>query len=542
MTKDGKRVFLMVLDSVGAGALPDAAKWGDEGCCTLRSIHNTGSLNIPTMQRLGIGNIEGLSFLGECGQPSAAVGRLAERSQGKDTTIGHWEISGIISERPLPTYPNGFPQELLERICEYSGRGWLCNMPYSGTEVIKQYGIEHIKTGKLIIYTSADSVMQIAAHTDVVPLEQLYDYCRYARSILTGEHGVGRVIARPFTGEYPNYTRTAERKDFSIEPPEQTFLDCISAQGLDCISIGKIKDIFCSRGLTECIPAHSNDESMAACDETIEKDFSGLCFINLVDFDMQYGHRQDAEGYAQALNRFDRWLDGFIGKLRHDDLLLITADHGCDPADQSTDHTREYVPLLAVGENVQPINLGTRGSFADIAATVCEYLGVENNLPGDSFLVDIIKESSGIATDIKAQRALLDRAWSARKQAYVPYSGFAVGAALLTAEGKVYTGCNIENAAYPVTCCAERTALFKAVSEGERSFSAIAVVGGRQDDHFDGDAGSFSDACPPCGMCRQALSEFCGSKPLYVIMQDGEDVVSCELNRLLPYGFNKNNL
>lgn len=380
-----KRVFLIVLDSCGAGALPDAAKFGDEGTHTLRSCYNTGELHLPNMLRMGLGNIDNLEFLGGEEKPIAAYGRLKEESMGKDTTIGHWELAGLISPKPFPTYPNGFPKEILEQFAKETGRGILCNRPYSGTEVIRDYGDEHVKTGDLIVYTSADSVFQIAAHEDVVPVETLYGYCRIARRILQGEHAVGRVIARPFVGSDGNYERTTNRHDFSLEPTGETMMDAIKASGKDVIAVGKITDIFAGRGVTETIFTHGNAEGMKATLEKADTDFHGLCFVNLVDFDMVYGHRNDAKGYTRALNEFDRWLGTFLPKLTEEDVLIITADHGCDPGDVSTDHTREYVPLLVYGASVLPESLGTRATFADVAATVCELLGVNYRTPGRSF-------------------------------------------------------------------------------------------------------------------------------------------------------------
>ncbi len=381
-----KRVFLIVLDSCGAGAMPDAASFGDAGAHTLKSCYQTGKLHIPTLKRLGLGNITGLEFLGGTTAPLAAYGRMAERSCGKDTTIGHWEIAGLISDTRMPTYPNGFPDEIIRRFEELTGRGVLCNQPYSGTEVIRDYGDEHVKTGDVIVYTSADSVFQIAAHEDVVPLETLYEYCRIARSILCGEHAVGRVIARPFVGEKGAYKRTANRRDFSLQPPQDTMLDALKAAQKAVIAVGKITDIFGGRGVTETILTHGNDEGMQATTDAATRSFEGLCFTNLVDFDMIYGHRNNAVGYTQALNTFDTWLGGFLPQLHKEDLLVITADHGCDPGDISTDHTREYVPVLVYGNQVVVRNLQTRTTFADIAATVCAYLGVSYKIEGVSIL------------------------------------------------------------------------------------------------------------------------------------------------------------
>lgn len=385
-----KRVFLIVLDSVGAGEMPDAADYGDAGSNTIRSISRSDKFSAVNMKKLGYGNIDGLDFLGTTENQLGAVARLAERSRGKDTTIGHWEISGIISESPLPTYPHGFPQEVLDDFSKQTGRDVLCNLPYSGTEVIRDYGREHMETGKLIVYTSADSVFQIAAHEDVVDVQTLYEYCRIARKILVGKNAVGRVIARPFKGSYPDFVRTANRHDFSLEPPKTTILDELKANGLDVIAVGKINDIFAGRGITEFIYTHSNTEGMKVTDGIAEKAFNGLCFVNLVDFDMLYGHRNNVEGYAAAFAEFDSWLGGFLLKLGDDDLLMITADHGCDPATESTDHSREYTPLVMYSKNIKPVNLGTRSSFSDIAATLAEIFGIKTVTPGESFAKDIL--------------------------------------------------------------------------------------------------------------------------------------------------------
>ena len=385
-----KRIFLIVLDSLGIGAEPDAADFGDVGAHTLKSVSTGKGFCVDNLRRAGLGNIDGQDFLGAVEHPTAAVARLRERSRGKDTTIGHWELAGVVSSKPMPTYPNGFPREVLDAFTEATGRGVLCNKPYSGTEVIKDYGEEHLKTGKLIVYTSADSVFQIAAHESLVPPEQLYEYCRAARAILQGEHGVGRVIARPFEGEWP-FKRTTNRHDFSLIPP-RTMLNAISESGQQVISVGKINDIFAASGVTESNPTRGNTDGLNKTMALAERDFTGLCFVNLVDFDMLYGHRQDPDGYAAALAEFDRWLPGFMEKMGPDDLVMITADHGCDPCDQSTDHTREYVPLLVLGRQVQPVNLGTRSTFADVAATVSELLGVEYETEGASFAKDILQK------------------------------------------------------------------------------------------------------------------------------------------------------
>ena len=386
-----KRIFLFVLDSCGIGQMPDAPSFGDVGVNTLKSCATSAKFSVPNLKKLGLCNIDGVDYLGREAAPTGAYCRLTEASMGKDTTIGHWEIAGVVSPKPLPTYPNGFPEEVLKPFMEATGRGVLANAPWSGTAVINEYGDEHVRTGDLIVYTSADSVFQIAAHEDVVPPEQLYAYCRMARKLLQGKHGVGRVIARPFVGTSGNYTRTANRHDFSLEPPRQTLLDAIKAAGLDSIAVGKIHDIFAGRGDTEYVYNKSNTDGMAHAMDYARKDFRGLCFVNLVDFDMLYGHRRNIDGYAEALKEFDTWLPKFMEKLGGEDLVMITADHGCDPAyTATTDHTREYVPLLIGGKQVKPVNLGTRGSFADIAATVAELLDVPFETPGKSFASEIL--------------------------------------------------------------------------------------------------------------------------------------------------------
>ncbi len=386
-----RRVFLIVLDSVGIGEMPDSAEYGDEGSNTLAACTRSDKLDIPNLRQLGIFNIQGVGCGTPVEHPTGAVARLAEASKGKDTTIGHWEISGVISPKPLPTYPDGFPMELLEEFSRRTGRGWLCNKPYSGTQLLTDYGREHVETGKLIVYTSADSVFQIAAHEDVVPVPELYRCCEIARELLCGEHGVGRVIARPFVGTYPDYTRTPNRHDYSLQPPGDTVLDAIKAAGLDCIGVGKINDIFAGRGITEFVRTKSNADGMEKTFGYAQKDFHGLCFVNLVDFDMVYGHRNDVEGYAGALTQFDRQLGQLLPMLREDDLLIITADHGCDPSTPSTDHSREHVPMVAWSKGIKAgANLGTRDTYAHIAATVADYLGVKGNFSGSSFLPDIL--------------------------------------------------------------------------------------------------------------------------------------------------------
>lgn len=379
-----KRVFLIVLDSFGVGEMPDAADFGDKGANTLRSCFNTGYLNVPNMQKLGLFNIDGVEVGEKCENPIGAYLKIAELSKGKDTTTGHWEIAGCVSEKPFPTFPNGFPTEVLEKFEKATGRKVLCNKPYSGTKVIADYGGEHLKTGALIVYTSADSVFQIAAHESIVSSDKLYEYCRIAREILTGDFAVGRVIARPFEGDFP-FTRTPRRHDFSLTPPKNTALDILKDNGKDVIGVGKIYDIFAGKGITECDRQIGNDTDMKITSKYREQSWNGLCFTNLVDFDMQYGHRRDPEGYAAALNDFDKWLGDFMGEMLSDDALIITADHGCDPCHTGTDHTREYIPVLIYSEGIKSVNLGTLNGFGDIGATVLELLGVDGKVDGESF-------------------------------------------------------------------------------------------------------------------------------------------------------------
>lgn len=387
-----KRVFLIVLDSLGIGEAPDAAKFHDEGSNTLGTIAKAEEFYTPNLKRLGLFNIDGVTAGEKEEEPAGSYGRMTESSQGKDTTIGHWEIAGIISEDPLPTYPDGFPEEVLNEFKKQTGRGVLCNRPYSGTEVIRDFGKEHVETGDLIVYTSADSVFQIAAHEEVVPLEELYRCCRIAREILRGKHGVGRVIARPFDGEYPEYKRTPHRHDFSLLPPKTTMLDCLEKAGCDTIGIGKIYDIFAGKSIQKTTSIVNNTDGMAKTLEAQKEEFHGICFVNLVDFDMVYGHRNDVKGYAGAATEFDVQLGQFMEAMRPEDVLIITADHGCDPGTPSTDHSREYTPMLIYGEGIKAgVSIGTRETFADIAATVLDLLGVKGEIAGKSFLNEVAK-------------------------------------------------------------------------------------------------------------------------------------------------------
>lgn len=386
------RVLLIVLDSFGIGQMPDSKFYGDENCNTLKSVAKSKFLYLPNMKQLGLFNIDGIDYLGSTKDPIASFAKMEEKSKGKDTTIGHWEIAGIESESPLPTYPSGFPEEIILEFEKQTGHKVLCNKPYSGTQVILDYGQEHVKTGNLIVYTSADSVFQIAAHEKVVPIEKLYEYCLIARKILTGKNKVGRVIARPFVGDYPDFKRTANRKDFSLTPPKPTMLTELLENKKDVIAVGKINDIFAGSGISKVIKTKNNEDGINKTINEMKRDFNGLCFVNLVDFDMIYGHRNDVDGYAKALSYFDKRLPEIMSNLKENDIMIITADHGCDPGDISTDHTREYVPFLIYGEKVEKgINLGTRSTFSDIGATVLDCFGLPINIKGKSMLERIIK-------------------------------------------------------------------------------------------------------------------------------------------------------
>lgn len=385
-----KRVFLIVLDSLGIGETPDSHLFGDSGSNTLNAIRKSEYFNCPNLEKLGLFNIDGVG--GGVENPIGCYAKMTEKSMGKDTTIGHWEIAGVISSNPLPTYPNGFPKEIIEEFEEKTGRKTLCNKPYSGTEVIKDYGEEHLKTGKFIVYTSADSVFQIAAHEYIVPLKELYSACEIAREILVGNHGVGRVIARPFTGKYP-FTRTANRHDYSLKPPKKTMLNLIKDSNLNVVAVGKISDIFAGSGISESYRIKNNLDGINKTIDLLNADFNGLCFTNLVDFDAVYGHRNDIDGYAKCLSEFDSKLGELLPLLKEEDLLIITADHGCDPSTPSTDHSREYTPMLAVGSSIKSgVNLGIRDTFSDISASILGYLGVDKkDTDGNSFLTEILK-------------------------------------------------------------------------------------------------------------------------------------------------------
>lgn len=385
-----RRVFVIVIDSCGCGNAPDAAAFSDEGSNTLKTISGSERFNVPVMKQMGLFNMEGTEYAEGVSSPAGCFGRMTEQSMGKDTTIGHWEIAGIVSPSPLPTYPEGFPDEVIEEFEKLSGRGVLCNKPYSGTEVIKDYGQEHIDTGKLIVYTSADSVFQIAAHEDVVPVDELYRYCEIARGMLKGKHGVGRVIARPFIGANGEFTRTPRRHDFSLIPPEITMMDALIEAGYSTYGVGKIYDIFAGKGIQNTVRTQNNADGMEKTLAYQQEDFMGLCFVNLVDTDMIFGHRRDIDGYANAVSEIDASLKTFTERMRDTDILMITADHGCDPGYKGTDHTREMVPLLVYGKDIRAgVDLGTRTSYADIAATILDIFGVEQKTKGLSFWNEI---------------------------------------------------------------------------------------------------------------------------------------------------------
>ena len=385
-----KRIFWIVLDSAGIGEAPDADKFGDVGSNTWKSCYDSGKLHIPNMEKIGIYQIDGMEYAKSTENPTGSFAKMQELSCGKDTTTGHWEMAGIVTPDPLPKFPNGFPKAFIEEFSKRTGRKILCNLPYSGTQVIHDYGREQEETGALIVYTSADSVCQIAAHEEIIPVEQLYEYCKIAREMLTGDLGVGRVIARPFIGTWPNYERTIRRHDFSLAPPRQTVLDALKAEGKDVIGVGKIYDIFEGQGVTETYPNQGNEKNMEKTIEIQKKEFDGLCYVNLVDGDMIYGHRRDIEGYAGALTQFDEQLGEFLTNMRDDDMLMITADHGCDPGYTGTDHTREYVPCLIYGKEIKAgVNLHTRKGFADMAATIAEALGSIYRGDGESFWGEI---------------------------------------------------------------------------------------------------------------------------------------------------------
>lgn len=406
-----KRVFLIVLDSFGIGEMADAPAYGDIHVNTLRSVSASPCFHVPHLDDMGLFQIEGVQGAADGKGHTALIARMTEASRGKDTTIGHWEIAGLISQKPLPTYPEGFPEEVLVPFRQRTGRGILCNRPYSGTQVIRDYGEKHMRTGDLIVYTSADSVFQIAAHEAVVPVETLYQYCRIAREILTGEHGVGRVIARPFVGEPGDFTRTSGRHDFSMKPPGVTMLDQLREAGKDVIAVGKIQDIFAGQGITQAVYTSGNEEGIQRTLEYLEKDFEGLCFVNLVDYDMLYGHRRDVDGYARALAYFDAMLPQIFQRMGPEDILMLTADHGCDPAYQATtDHTREYTPFLMYGKGVVPKNCGTRKTFADIGATVLQYFGITPVFDGQGMLAGAAQEQAGSRNGFPVPYAL-EAAW-----------------------------------------------------------------------------------------------------------------------------------
>ena len=387
------RVIWIVLDSVGMGALPDADKYGDVGANTIGNVSKfLGGLKTPNMSKLGLGNIDEIKGIEKVESPIGCYARFKEMSNGKDTTTGHWEMVGINSEQAFPTYPNGFPSDLIEKFEELTGRKVIGNKTASGTEIIKELGEEHVKTGALIVYTSADSVFQIAAHEEVVPLDELYKICEIARNLLTGEHAVARVIARPFEGEVGSFTRTSNRRDFSLVPPYDTVLDNLKKNNLNVMAVGKIEDIFSGKGVTEAVHTKDNMDGVDKTLEYMKEDKKGLIFTNLVDFDMKWGHRNDAEAYGKGIEAFDVRLGEILKEMKDTDILFITADHGCDPTMPGTDHSREHVPFLAYGKALKEnVNLGTRESFADMGQTIAEIFDVEPIRHGKSFLEEIVK-------------------------------------------------------------------------------------------------------------------------------------------------------
>lgn len=389
-----KRVILIVLDSVGIGELPDADKYGDKGSNTLDNISKAmGGLRLPNMEKLGLGNINGLNNIVKTSNPEAAYGKCSELSVGKDTVTGHWEIAGVVLEKPLNTYPNGFPKEIIEEFEAKIGRKIIGNKVASGTEIIKVLGDEHVKTGCPIVYTSADSVFQIAAHEEIIPLEKLYGMCQIAREMLVGDKIVGRVIARPFVGSSGSYTRTSNRKDYALDPFNKTMLEYIKENNMAVMAVGKIEDIYNKKGVTHAVHIKNNMDGVDKTLEYMREEKEGLIFTNLVDFDMLYGHRNDAEGYGKALIDFDKRLPEIVGLMKDEDVLIITADHGCDPTTESTDHSREYIPLIVYGKKINPgENIGVRKSFSDIGKSILDFLGVENQLHGESFTGLILKE------------------------------------------------------------------------------------------------------------------------------------------------------
>lgn len=387
-----KKVILIVLDSVGIGELPDAAQYGDAGSNTLGNISNfVGGLKLPNMEKLGIGNIDEIKGVNKTSNPIGNFGRCLELSKGKDTITGHWEIAGVVLNEPLKTYPNGFPKEIMDEFEEKIGTKTIGNTVASGTAILEELGDEHVKTGYPIIYTSADSVFQIAAHEGVIPLERLYEMCEIARKMLVGDKMVGRIIARPFEGQNGKYTRTSNRHDYALEPFNKTILDYVKESGLNVMAVGKIEDIYNKRGITNAVHIKNNMDGVDKTIEYMNCGKEGLIFTNLVDFDMKFGHRNDPMGYAEALIEFDSRLPEIIDNMTEEDVLIITADHGCDPTTKSTDHSREYIPVLVYGKNLKSnVNIGTRKCFCDIGKTVLDLLNIENELIGESFSKEMI--------------------------------------------------------------------------------------------------------------------------------------------------------
>ncbi|MDR1628356.1 MAG: phosphopentomutase [Oscillospiraceae bacterium] len=388
-----KRVFLIVLEGAGIGHLPDADIYGDVGSNTLKVCFTQKGFNMPNMKDLGLFNIEGIDYYEKSDSPLGSFARMNEKSNGKDTITGHWEIAGIISENPMPTFPDGFPDEVIQQFEKITSKDALCNKPYSDAEVLKDYGKQSMETGNIIVYTSAaDSVLQVAAHEKVIPVNKLYEYCEKIREFLKGDFAAGTVIAKPFIGEYPDFKITSNRKDFFLKPPKITMLDQIEKKGLDVITIGKINDIFAEKAITHKIKIKNNSDGLTKLKKTAEQDFEGLCFANLTDVGAVCGHKNDVSGYVQALSEFDSRVKEIIDLMRREDIIIITADHGCNPAAPLTDYSREYAPMVIYGSKIkQGVNLGTRESFSDIAATILEYLKINKLVEGKSFLKEIVR-------------------------------------------------------------------------------------------------------------------------------------------------------